>query len=748
MARRPRTLVAPGVLSTQAMPTRTVEPVIPPPRVKVKPHQRKIYGHQRQQRVAPAALKAPARAKIARIIVTNNNAGLTRDSAIVAQAFRRAGWDVCFATPKMKGQLQHVTVNVHLEILAERMLGAAHKNIVIPNPEWWSAKWTPALAQPSVSIWAKTEDAIRAFNGVGRAIERVGFCSRDQRDVSVPRERTFLHVSGASPNKGTDRLISCWRADWPHLTIVSSIDRASRANVTVLQHVSDDVLRGLQNRHMFHIYPSRYEGFGHAQWEGLSCGAIVFVTDGPPFDEYPNAFRLLAATPKEQAANHLVTMYDVKEEAFAEAVRWAKMSEEALAAHREQARVAWESATNVFAERIARVIAATDAAAATAAPVVFTTMLSAARRSNVLADLPPFTYVGRVNCVTGYGAAARHQIHVLRRHGARFAIVDAGSTHDPDPQRQDPFVQAARKSDVEGQTRGTIIHLAPNSVAKWRHLPRPHILVSVWETTRLPAEWVRTINTFDQVWCATEWQRKVYRDSGVTEKLLRVVPFVVDPELYRSQATPRASDGETVFGSVFQWTERKAPAALIGAYLQAFTADDHVTLLLKSYEGDSPTTGVEGHVASIVKGFHLQKSPPKIRVVTQPLSSLDMTAFYQSIDCYVSSHRGEGFGLPIAEALLSGRPVIATGWSAPAEYAEGIFRAVRYTLQPPHGMHWQPFYSVDQSWAQPDVADLAEAMREARAGRLDYSLDRVRDQFTVLVDRAGASAAAALRGLS
>jgi glycosyltransferase involved in cell wall biosynthesis len=366
--------------------------------------------------------------------------------------------------------------------------------------------------------------------------------------------------------------------------------------------------------------------------------------------------------------------------------------------------------------------------------------------SSCLSDLPPLTYVGRINCVTGYGVAARHQIHVLRRHGARFAVVDAGSASAPDPEGRDQFIQAARRSDANAEpTRGTIFHIAPNMVSSWkqRDMPRPHILVSVWETTRLPAEWVSTVNGFDQVWCATDWQRGVYRDSGVEERLLRVVPFAIDPSLYASASTKTA--GRTVFGSVFQWTERKAPAALIGAYLQAFTAADPVTLVLKSYEGDNPHGGVEGHVAAIVRSFRLRSEPPEIRVVTRSLTSGEMLAFYQSIDCYVSAHRGEGFGFPIAEALLSGRPVIATGWSAPAEFAAGCFRAVRYTLEPPRDMSWQPFYSIDQSWAHIDGADLVRAMRDAHAKKLQYSWERVRDTFAVLTNRAGAAAREALK---
>jgi len=363
--------------------------------------------------------------------------------------------------------------------------------------------------------------------------------------------------------------------------------------------------------------------------------------------------------------------------------------------------------------------------------------------------LPAFTYIGRVNCVTGQGSAARHQIHILRQHGFLFRIIDAGSCVSPDPRAADPFIQAARQSDAGSEsTCGTIVHLQPNTAEKFHRstlYPRPHILVSVWETTKLPKEWVASINSYDQVWCATQWQFDIYRQSGIKASLLRLVPFSLDPSLY--MAAPTNQRREKIFGSVFQWSERKDPECLIGAYLDAFAAADPVQLILKSYEGDSPTASISRRVEAIVRKLRPRGACPKISIVSSALDSAGMSKFYAMIDCYVSAHRGEGFGLPIAEALLYGRPVIATDWSAPAEYAAGLFRGVKHALQPPHNMDWQPFYSADQLWAQADRADMAAAMREAASGQVTYDPVLVRERFGVLAEQAGNAAKDAIREL-
>lgn len=372
----------------------------------------------------------------------------------------------------------------------------------------------------------------------------------------------------------------------------------------------------------------------------------------------------------------------------------------------------------------------------------------------ILAPFPTLNYAGRVNCVTGYGGAARHQILALRSHGLRLRIVDTGSAGDPDPSHQSPFVQACRKSD-EGQPKASIIHMGPNMTADWRRrLPGPHILVSVWETTRLPAQWVPLCNGFDQVWCATEWQANVYRESGVDAGRVKYVPFALDPDHYPTvgpvcpEVDALRREGYFVFGSMFQWTERKAPRALIAGFLSAFQRGERVALVLKSYEGDDPGKKVEAHVKAICDSY-IGGHRPRVVVLSRRMTHDDTLAFYRGIDCYVSAHRGEGFNLSMAESMLLGRPVIATDWSAPAEYAAGLFHPVAYTLEPPHSMHpWQPFYTIDQEWAAPDVSSLAGWMRlvhDQSAGA--PPIETVRARFRGLMQTAGEQAAAALREL-
>lgn len=111
----------------------------------------------------------------------------------------------------------------------------------------------------------------------------VGWTSFDMLDERVPRERSFLHVAGKSARKGTEALVRVWKPEWPLLTIIACPPltdgkpwyETEASNVRIiLGQVSDGHLRELHNRSLFHVYP-KTNGFCHAAWEGLSCGAVI-----------------------------------------------------------------------------------------------------------------------------------------------------------------------------------------------------------------------------------------------------------------------------------------------------------------------------------------------------------------------------------------------------------------------------------------------------------------------------------------
>jgi glycosyltransferase involved in cell wall biosynthesis len=86
----------------------------------------------------------------------------------------------------------------------------------------------------------------------------------------------------------------------------------------------------------------------------------------------------------------------------------------------------------------------------------------------------------------------------------------------------------------------------------------------------------------------------------------------------------------------------------------------------------------------------------------------DRHALTACADIVLSLHRGEGFGLVLAEAMLLGKPVVATGWSGNTDFMDGSNAAlVSYRLVPARDDR-----SVYRGlWAEPDVAEAAVLLR-------------------------------------
>ena len=99
-----------------------------------------------------------------------------------------------------------------------------------------------------------------------------------------------------------------------------------------------------------------------------------------------------------------------------------------------------------------------------------------------------------------------------------------------------------------------------------------------------------------------------------------------------------------------------------------------------------------------------------VRLETRTLPAADSHALTAACDIVLSLHRSEGFGLVPAEAMLLGKPVIATGWSGNTDFmAEGDSVLVPYRLVPADDPR-AVFEAPGAVWADPDLDAAAAAL--------------------------------------
>ena len=144
---------------------------------------------------------------------------------------------------------------------------------------------------------------------------------------------------------------------------------------------------------------------------------------------------------------------------------------------------------------------------------------------------------------------------------------------------------------------------------------------------------------------------------------------------------------------------RKNPDGAIAAFKRAFGTRTDRILVLKI---GNPT-----HFPADFAELRTSADAPNIHLVTDTLSMADTHALTACADIVLSLHRSEGFGLVLAEAMLLGRPVIATGWSGTLDFMDDSTAAlVPYLLIPardPRGV----FEAPGAVWAEPDIAAAA-----------------------------------------
>ena len=195
------------------------------------------------------------------------------------------------------------------------------------------------------------------------------------------------------------------------------------------------------------------------------------------------------------------------------------------------------------------------------------------------------------------------------------------------------------------------------------------VMIQPWEFGSIPLPWIEPMNEkLDEIWVPSSYVRKCYIQSGVNRDKVFVVPNGVDTALYSPEGAvyPIASIKSFRFLFVGGTIHRKGIDLLLSAYRQSFTAQDDVCLVIKDMGGKSFYQGQTAQ--EMIQRFSADPVAPEIVYIDSSLTSDEMAALYRSCHCLVHPYRGEGFGLPIAEAMASGLPVIVTGYGAALDF--------------------------------------------------------------------------------
>jgi glycosyltransferase involved in cell wall biosynthesis len=195
------------------------------------------------------------------------------------------------------------------------------------------------------------------------------------------------------------------------------------------------------------------------------------------------------------------------------------------------------------------------------------------------------------------------------------------------------------------------------------------VMIQPWEYGRLPQGWIEPMSTLvDEIWVPSLHVKKTYIASGVPADRVFVVPNGVNTQLFRPQAPPLHLATNKGFKFLFVggaiW--RKGIDLLLEAYRSVFSGQDDVVLVIKEMGQNSFYRG-QG-AGETIRAIQADPGAPEILHLTDDLSESQMPGLFRACDCLAHPYRGEGFGLPVLEAMACGTAVSVTSGGATDDF--------------------------------------------------------------------------------
>ncbi|MEL6271125.1 MAG: glycosyltransferase, partial [Chloroflexota bacterium] len=187
-----------------------------------------------------------------------------------------------------------------------------------------------------------------------------------------------------------------------------------------------------------------------------------------------------------------------------------------------------------------------------------------------------------------------------------------------------------------------------------------------WETARFPEEWLPALDVYDEVWVGSRFVQEAVAKQATVPVVRVPVPLQVTVDETVARSDFGLHDDQFVVLYVFDANsviERKNPYGVIEAFKRAFLPHEQrrrVRLVMKV-----------NNLAKYPEHNHeIMSLMDEINgvLITDYLDRPVLNALIGLCDVYVSLHRSEGYGLTMKEAMVLGKPVIATAYSGNMDF--------------------------------------------------------------------------------
>lgn len=325
------------------------------------------------------------------------------------------------------------------------------------------------------------------------------------------------------------------------------------------------------------------------------------------------------------------------------------------------------------------------------------------------------TLVAPFHATYSLGKVMRDFAFRLRDAGIPFQAFDTGKTNGMPDAEIDALITPIDQFRIM-KYRNVVELLFGPVPTEELGLKKSH--VAFWEFDSGLLEAFPGLSSTDTVIAMSDFNAAYFR---VTLPPTTPVAKILYPFRFTATALPSAVETRQLFGikhddfvvffnfdygsSVF----RKNPEGVMRAFAKAFPGTQDATLVFKTnrsgdYKADKMRLDALAAKLGIMDRFlSIDKFIPRA----------DVLALTAASDVYVSLHRGEGFGLGIAEAMALGKPVIVADCGSPKEFcnSSNAILIPTKTIAISRGQLGHPYYLSVTKCEQPDIDVAAEALR-------------------------------------
>jgi len=594
--------------------------------------------------------------------------------------------------------------------------------------------------------------------------------------------RPFVMYSGGGDRrKNLDRLIQAWALLPPthrlsHQLIivgrfsmgeVDSLHRAAHSakvgpdELILTGYVNDNELVHLYNLCKLFVFPSWHEGFGLPALEAMACGAAVIgsnVTSLPEVINLPEALfdpldTQSIAGKLRQALEDGAFLQRLKDHGLRQAKNfsWEMTAQramtcwESIALNRQASTQPWqhrrEHYIQTHTDLVRRLIemdhirsSDKELRALASALALNEEQLLDFLRAGELPSRLSWRVEGPFDSSYSLALVNREIARALAANGHEVSLHSTEGPGDFEPNAA--YLQAHADLRDMHQRAALISPWRADIVSRNLYPPRVSDMTCRlnslhaygWEESGFPLSWVDDFNlSLQGMTVMSEHVRKVMIDHGVTVPVAVSSLGVDHWERIKADPTMRVQGRSFRFLHVSSCFPRKGADVMLRAFGRAFSSADDVTLIIKTFP--NPHNEVHQWLREV-----REKHPnyPDVQIIEDDYTDEQMKALYEQCHVLVAPSRAEGFGLPMAEALLSGLAVITTGWSGQTDFCtEETAWLIDFRFE-----RAQSHFGISASvWAEPLEDHLSDLMALVRQLPDDQRMAKAKAGRKLLLDR-------------